>query len=148
MPLIWKIPGFTKSSVSESLVNTVDLPKTILNLINIKRKLIPENMQGFDITPIIKDPTQKVRNQLLIEHDEEIAKDKIFRLRTLVTASHRLTLYDGYENFGDLFDYENDPGEINNVWDKDKELKNTLTETLLREIISLRPRFPKRNAYN
>ncbi|MHA1883484.1 MAG: sulfatase family protein [Promethearchaeota archaeon] len=148
MPLLWKIPGITKSTITNSLVNTVDLPKTILNILNIRKKSIPENLQGLNITPMLTDPTQKLRHQVLIEHDEEIAKDKIFRLRTLVTESHRLTLYDGYDNFGDVFDYENDPGEINNLWDKDKDLKNTLVEALAREIIHLRPRFPKRNAYN
>ncbi len=69
------------------------------------------------------------------------------RLRTLITENHRLTLYDGFHNFGDIFDYRNDPDEINNLWTKDKELRNTLIEKLLREIISLRPRYPKRCAY-
>jgi len=148
MPLIWKIPGVNKSTITDSLVSTVDLPKTILNLLNVKTKLIPENLQGYDILDILKDPKNKIRQQILIEHDEEIAKDKIFRLRTLVTESHRLTLYDGYDNFGDIFNYITDPDEVNNLWDGDKELKNNLLEKLLREIISLRPRTPKRNAYN
>lgn len=148
MPLIWKIPGLTKASITDSLVNTVDLPKTILNLLNIDEKFIPKNMQGYDITPILKDPIEKVREQILIEHDEEIAQDKIFRLRTLVTESHRLTLYDGYDKIGDLFDYKNDLEEVNNLWDKDKKLKNSLLEKLLREIMSLQPRLPKRSAYN
>ncbi|MFW9825269.1 MAG: hypothetical protein ACFFE4_20170, partial [Candidatus Thorarchaeota archaeon] len=72
----------------------------------------------------------------------------IFRLRTLVTESHRLTLYDGYDKIGDLFDYKNDLEEVNNLWDKDKKLKNSLLEKLLREIMSLQPRLPKRSAYN
>ena len=148
MPLIWKIPGLTKSTVSDSLVCTIDLPKTLLSLLDIKKELYHEIMQGYDITPILKKPINKVRQQILIEHDEEISKDKIFRLRTLVTEKHRLTLYDGYENMGDLFDYENDSAEINNLWNQEKELKNMLIEKLLREIIALRPRLPKRCAYN
>jgi arylsulfatase A-like enzyme len=148
MPLIWRIPGKTKSRITNSLVSTVDLPKTILNLLNIKKKLIPENLQGFDISNIIEDTSNKNRQHLVIEHDEEIAKDKVFRLRTLITEKHRLTLYDGYDDFGDIFNYVTDPAEINNLWDTDKELKNRLVEKLLRGIISLRPRTPKRNAYN
>lgn len=148
MPLLWKIPGLTRTSVSNSLVSTVDLTKTILKLLNIKEKHHPELMQGIDITPILKDSSKEVREQLLIEHDEEITRDMIMRLRTLVTESHRLTLYDGYDNFGDLFDFNNDPGEINNLWNKDKEIRNELIEKLLREIINLRPRIPKRAAYN
>ena len=148
IPLLWKVPGMTKKSVSDSLVSTIDLPKTILNVLGVKEKRHPEAFQGYDITPLLNDPNQKVREQLLIEHDEEIANDKIMRLRTLITERHRLTIYDGYEHLGDIFDLQSDPEEINNLWDSNKELRSNLTEELLREIIRLRPRVPKRNAYN
>jgi arylsulfatase A-like enzyme len=148
IPLLWKVPGMTKRSVSDSLVSTIDIPKTILNILGVKEKRHPEAFQGYDITPLLNDPNQKVREHLLIEHDEEIAKDKIMRLRTLITERHRLTLYDGYENLGDIFDLQSDPDEINNLWDSNKELRSKLTEELLREIIRLQPRVPKRNAYN
>ncbi len=148
MPLLWRIPDLTQTSVSNSLVSTVDLPKTILKLLGIKERYHPEPMQGRDITQILRNPNEKVREQILIEHDEELAKDMIMRLRTLVTENHRLTLYDGYEDYGDIFDYKSDPDEINNLWNSDKELRNTLLEKLLREIVNLQPRFPKRDAYN
>ena len=148
MPLLWNVPGLTKTSVSDSLVSTVDLPKTILNLLGVKKKIQPEIFQGYDMTPILEDPNKKVRNQLLIEHDDEINRNDSFRLRTLVTETHRLTVYDGYENCGEIFNYEKDPGEINNLWDKDKELKVELMNKLLREIISLQPRVPVRKASN
>ena len=148
MPLLWRIPGVTKNSTSDSLISTVDLPKTILNLLNIKPKFHPRVFQGYDATPILKDPAVKIRDRVLIEHDEEIAKNKIMRLRTLVTEKHRLTIYDGHDNLGDIFNYKSDPDEINNLWNADKELRNKLSEELLREIIRVRPRFPKRNAYN
>ncbi len=148
MPLLWRVPGLTKTSISDSLVSTVDLPKTILNLLDVRKKFHPEAMQGNDITPILKNPSEKVRHQLLIEHDEEISDDKVIRLRTLVTEKYRLTLYDGYKNIGDIFDLISDPEEVNNLWFTNKELKNELVENLLREIISLRPRLPKRASYN
>ncbi len=148
MPLLWKVPGLTKTSVSDSLVSTVDLPKTILNLLGVKKKIQPEIFQGKDITPILEDPNKKVRKQLLIEHDDEIKRNDSFRLRTLVTETHRLTIYDGYENFGEIFNYEKDPGEVNNLWDKDNELKVDLTNKLMREIIGLQPRIPVRKASN
>ncbi|TFG00477.1 MAG: hypothetical protein EU540_05280 [Promethearchaeota archaeon] len=148
MPLLWRIPGVTETSTSDSLISTVDLPKTILNLLKIHPKFHPRVFQGYDATPILKDPSVKIRDRVLIEHDEEIAKDKIIRLRTLVTEKNRLTIYDGYDNLGDIFNYKSDPDEVNNLWNTDKELRNKLSEELLREIIKVRPRFPKRNAYN
>ncbi|MHA2283798.1 MAG: sulfatase family protein [Promethearchaeota archaeon] len=148
MPLMWRIPGITSPGISDSLVSTVDLPKTILKLLKVKNKLIPGNLQGYDASSIIEDPKNKIRQQLLIEHDEEIVQDKVFRLRTLITEKHRLTLYDGYDDFGDVYDFTSDSDELVNLWNINKELKNDLIEKLLREIISLRPRTPKRNAYN
>ncbi|MHA1730282.1 MAG: sulfatase family protein [Promethearchaeota archaeon] len=148
IPLLWRVPGMTKKGVSRSLVSTVDLPKTILNILGIAEKYQPKTFQGLDITPILKNPDKKVRDRVLIEHDEELAGDKVMRLRTLVTKRYRLTLYDGYENTGDIFDLKEDPDEVNNLWHTNQDLKNKLTEELLREIVSLRPRLPKRNAYN
>lgn len=148
MPLLWKIPGTTKTTVSDSLVNTIDLPKTILNLLGIKKKQYLKHMQGQNITPLLTDPSAKVRNQILIEHDEEIWKDTIFRVRSLITETHRLSIYEGYDDFGDIFDYQNDPDELENLWYTDKELKNELVKNLLAEIIKYQPKSPERSAYN
>jgi len=147
-PLLWKVPGLTKTSISNSLVSTVDLPKTIFNLIGIEKRNHPEMSQGYDISPILKDPTSKIREQLLIEHDEELVhvnRKEAFRLRTLVTEKHRLTIYDGFEH-GDIFDYESDPTEVNNLWNKNEDLKNKLIEKLMREMTNLQLRIPKRKS--
>jgi len=147
-PLIWKVPGLTKSSVSNSLVSTIDIPDTILNLLGVEKKKQLQMNQGVDITPILENPDQKVRDCCLIEHDEELLhvnRKEAFRLRTLVTEQHRLTMYDGFEK-GDIFDFKNDPGEVNNLWSKDEALKNQLVEKLMREIISVQLKFPRRKA--
>ncbi|MHA1256050.1 MAG: hypothetical protein ACTSPS_10685, partial [Promethearchaeota archaeon] len=101
---------------------------------------------GYDITPILEDPNKKLRKQLLMEHDDELTRKESFRRRTLITETHRLTIYDGFENCGDIFNYKDDPGEVNNLWEKESELKFDLTNKLMREIISLQPRLPTRKA--
>ncbi|MFO8019050.1 MAG: sulfatase-like hydrolase/transferase [Promethearchaeia archaeon] len=148
MPLLWKIPGLTKKSTYESLISTIDLSKTILNLLRIKEKYQSPYFQGYDFTPIFENLNKRIRKQVLIEHDEEIAKDSIMRLRTLVTDTYRLTIYDGEKNIGDLFNYREDNLEVNNLWDRNDETRDNLIERLLREIIKLRPRLPERAAYN
>ncbi|TFF94739.1 MAG: DUF229 domain-containing protein [Promethearchaeota archaeon] len=148
MPLLWKIPGITKNTTYQPLISTIDLPKTILNLLGIRKRYHSPYFQGYDFTPIFKDPSKKIRKHVLIEHDEELAKDTILRLRTLVTETHRLTLYDSEENLGDLFNYQEDDAEVQNLWGTHKELRDQLNEELLREIIRLRPRLPERAAYN
>lgn len=146
IPLLWKVPGITKRSVSSSLVSTIDLTRTLYNLLRIRKKDLPPTLQGYDITPILKDPGKEVRDHILIEHDEELSKDKIMRLRTIITKTHRLTLYDGHD-YGDLFDLKRDPYEQKNLWDN-KDLRNKMVERLLREIIKLHPRYPPRAAFN
>ena len=147
-PLIWKVPGLTKSSVSDSLVSTIDIPGTILNLLGVERKKQLQRSQGIDISPILEDSTKRVRDRCLIEHDEEllhVSRKEAYRLRTLVTEQHRLTIYDGFEN-GDIFDYKSDPGEVNDLWSKDEVLKNQLVEELMREIINVQLKYPTRKS--
>ena len=46
-------------------------------------------MQGYDITPILKDPKKQIRDSILIENDEEVGTLKA-RLRHLVTNGKKL----------------------------------------------------------
>jgi len=147
IPLLWKIPSLTKSNVSNSLISTVDLSKTLLSLLGIREKYHPEKMQGFDFSEVLKNPNKSLREQILIEHDEEISKDKVMRLRTLVTQKYRYTIYDNVTNFGDIYDLKEDPQEMKNLW-HDEKLRADLNNKMLREILKLYPRFPERVAYN
>ncbi|MGQ4875570.1 MAG: sulfatase family protein [Promethearchaeia archaeon] len=145
IPLLWKIPSKTKGSVSDSLISSVDIPKTLLNLLKIREKQQPKGMQGFDATPILLDPNAEIRDRILIEEDEEVLNLKI-RLRTLVTKEYRITLYENHEDFGDIFSYKDDPNEINNLWYSNKELRFDLMDKLLREMIKNASVFPERQA--
>lgn len=67
-------------------------------------------MQGYDLTPILTDPSAKVRDHCIIEEDEDVYKAtkqekyKDIRIRTMITEDYRTTIYQGYGNTGDLFD--------------------------------------------
>ncbi|MHA1491070.1 MAG: sulfatase family protein [Promethearchaeota archaeon] len=147
VPLIWKVPGITKPGVADALVSSIDYPKTILNLLNIPERHHPPDMQGYDITPILKDPNQKIRDCCLIENDEEVGTLNA-RLRTLITEDYKLTIYEGLSDFGDIFDRKNDPNELNNLWyDMDfKDKRFELVNKLLQENIKAQSKYPKRIA--
>ena len=104
-------------------------------------------MQGFDITPILKDPNEKIRDCCLVENDEEIGP-LISRLRHLITEDYKLTIYEGMDNFGDIYDRKKDPDELNNLWyDKDfKEKRFELVNKLLQENLKAQSKYPKRIA--
>jgi len=158
VPLIWKVPGVTKTgAVSDSLVSAIDLAPTILNLSNINKKKIPLDIQGVDITPMLKNPNEKVRDSCLIEVDEADIRAKApdvvnilplgnleMRLKSLVTERYTLTVYNKLPEYGDLFDRENDPDELNNLWDSNPELRHELVDKLLHEVINAQSLYPKR----
>lgn len=149
VPLIWKVPGITQPAITDSLASSIDISKTILNLLSIPEKEQPPDIQGVDLTPILKDPSKKVRNHCLVEHDEEIEMFKIkIRLRHLITDNYKLTVYNGLKGYGDLFDLQNDSQELNNLWFDDtyKELRHELMELLFHVNLDAQSRYPKREA--
>ncbi|MHA1413743.1 MAG: sulfatase family protein [Promethearchaeota archaeon] len=147
VPLIWKVPGISKSEgIANSIVNSVDIPRTTMDLLNVKERRRPPLMQGYDLTPILQEPTGKVRDYCLITEDEEIGpKGPIYtRVHHLITEDYKLTVYGEINNYGDLFDRKNDPLELNNLWGKNKELQLDLLDKLLHEAMQVKSRFPAR----
>ena len=57
-----------------------------------------------------------------------------------------ITLYEHLKDFGDLFDRKSDPGELNNLWDKDKELRCRLIHKLCLVNMKVQSRVSKRVA--
>ena len=155
VPLLWKVPGYTPAkSISQSLVSSIDIPITILNLLGIKDKFHPPGMQGYDISPILENPSLKLRDHCIIEEDEDAHRDskkeiyRNIRVRTMITEKYRITIYQGYENTGDLFDLMNDPQELKNLWyDKDyNAIRDKLIKKMFDKILDLQDRYPKKQA--
>lgn len=153
VPLLWKVPGITKpGTVSNSLLSSIDIPITLLNLLNIKKKEYPNDMQGKDITPILKNPQENIRDCLIIEEDEQTQKDShnlpSIRLRTMITEEYQLTLYENYEVYGDLYNLKEDPMQKKNLWKQDsiKKIKNDLIRKFVHELIKIQPHHPNKQA--
>ncbi len=146
VPLIWKVPGVTpKGVVSDSLVSAIDLAPTILKLSNISKR-IPPDMQGLNITRVLKDPTKKVRESCLIEVDEaDISMGYLgSRVKYLITENYSLTIYNGLKEHGDIYDRVNDPLQLNNLWYTKPELRYELVNQLLHEVINAQSLYPKK----
>ena len=150
VPMIWKVPGVTKPAITDTLISSIDYPKTILHLLGISERKHPPDMQGYDMTPVLKDPSKKIRDCCLIEQDEEVGpKGPLFcRLRHLITEDHKLTVYEGIKGYGDIFDRKNDPLELRNLWydENFKEKRFELVEKLMQECLHVQTRNPKRIA--
>ncbi|MFX1359061.1 MAG: sulfatase [Promethearchaeota archaeon] len=148
VPLIWKVPSITKPAVSNVLISSVDLPKTILELLNIKERYRPPGMQGYDMTPVLKDPKKELRDCILIMEDEEVGpRGPLYtRLIHLITKDYKLTKYAELPGYGDLFDRRNDKLELNNLWNQNQDLRIEMLDKLFHEYALTRSRFPKRES--
>jgi arylsulfatase A-like enzyme len=153
IPMVWRGPGISKSAVTNALMSSIDYPKTILNLLGIPNRRHPPDMQGYDMTPVLKEPTNpnvEPRDCCLIENDEEVGPmGPIYaRLRHLITKEHKLSIYQGYEDYGDLFDRKKDSEELNNLWfnQEYKDIRFYMVNKLLQECLKIQTRYPKRLA--
>ena len=82
----------------------------------------------------------------MIEEDNQrilpvLGKDP--KARTLITQQWRLSVYHGHD-WGELYDLNNDPGELKNLWDKQdyRDIKMSLFERLIQEQIALNDTSP------
>jgi arylsulfatase A-like enzyme len=146
VPLIWKVPNLTKPAVSDALISSVDIPRTIMDLLKIKERYRPPLMQGYNMTPVLKHPSKKVRNCVLIVEDEEVGPKGplLTRLAHLLTEDFKLTTYAELPEYGDIYDRKNDKAELHNLWEKDEKLRLQLLDKLLHEYMMTRSRFPIR----
>ncbi|NHJ24960.1 MAG: hypothetical protein EAX89_10315 [Candidatus Lokiarchaeota archaeon] len=146
IPLIWKVPGISKPSISNALISSIDIPKTILELLSIKERYRPPQMQGYDMTPVLKNESEDVRDCILITEDEEVGpKGPLYtRLCHLITKDYKLTKYAELPHFGDIYHRKRDKDELYNLWNRNKDLKMKLVDKLFHEYMITRSRFPIR----
>jgi len=130
VPFIWSDPENRQAQVSHAITNTVDIGPTILE----RAGLTPFNgNQGISFLDCINGGEGK-RTDTLIECNDGVAKfgmDKAARVRSVVSAQWRYTMYLD-EDWGELYDLENDPNETRNLWDSEshREVRFQLAERL------------------
>lgn len=138
VPFIWNDPTHpAQDVVTDVLASSIDISATILARAGIQ----PFNgLQGRDL--FHADPIASV----IIEEDSQRSMtgfDKPQRVRTLVTPRYRMSLRQG-ENWGELYDLETDPLEVENLYDAASaaSVKAELTEMMVRRMIELQDRAP------
>jgi len=99
-------------------------------------------LPGKSLVPLLTGQAESVQDSVVIENDEDYLG---LRLRTLVTDRHKITVYAG-QDFGELFDLQEDPHELNNLWDDpaSRDLKDDLKARLLHRLIETDSVLPRR----
>ena len=138
VPFIWSEQGADcANSIDSGLSSSIDIAATVL----AKAGIQPYNgMQGRDL--FTTDPPQSI----IVEEDSQRSMtgfDRPQRVRTLVTDRYRLSLRQG-EDWHELYDLHNDPGEMENLFDKadSGSVRNELTEMMLKRLIELQDTSP------
>jgi len=144
VPFIWSEPGMAAPGhPARALHSTLDFGRTILARAGIAPFW---GMQGRDMAPSLADPEAAGHDALLIEedgHETGMGFSAPVRVRTLMTARHRLSIYDDTD-WAELYDLENDPDEMSNLVDDPAHasLRSACFERLSRLMTSLADRSP------
>jgi len=122
LPFIVRYPGHVPAGrISTAIQSLVDLAPTFLSLAGIP---IPHHMTGIDQSEVWKGTKSSVRDHAIVEFRHE---PTTIHQKTYVNERYKLTVYYN-QTYGELFDLQEDPGEIRNLWDEPEyaELKSEL----------------------
>ena len=146
VPFIWHEPGEAQPGRTlADLCSSLDIPSTVLS----RAGLAPYNgMQGKDLTPLLEGRKDDLRDGLIIEQDSQgpnFGFNGPIRARTYVTRKWRMSLYQG-SSFAELYDLENDPHEMVNLWGKVPE-QGALLAAMVDAMTDLQDHSPRPTMY-
>jgi arylsulfatase A-like enzyme len=140
VPFLVRQPGSVPAGVrSESLQTLVDLAPSFLAASGIE---IPRSMSGVDQTPVWYGKQESARDHILVENRNEF---HTLNLKTFVDDRYKITAYRD-RDYGELFDLQEDPNELANLWDRPEcaKLKQDLLLRLLSADWGAEPRHMSR----
>lgn len=127
VPFIVRQPGHVPAGrVHDALVSLVDLAPTFLGACGLP---IPGGMTGVDQSAVFAGSRAAARDHVVVEHHHQ---PTAIHLKTYVDRRYKLTVY-FRQDYGELFDLQDDPGEIHNLWHEPaaQALKAELVRQLL-----------------
>jgi len=123
VPFIWVDPARKQDGkVSRALAGDLDFAPTILDRAGLQPHF---GIQGKSLMPLIRGDVDTGDECLLIEEENQrilMGFDEHPRCRTLLMGPWRLTIYDRVR-WGELYNLEEDPDEMRNLWDDPAHLK-------------------------
>lgn len=136
VPLIWHDPrAKRRGEVVSRLGSAIDLAPTLLQRAGLR---VPVGMQGQDLFG--REPAADV---LVEDPGIRVFRDSDARssILSLVTERWRLSVFEGLD-WGELYDLEIDPHELDNRWDDPacREMRLILQERLNQRLLALRDR--------
>lgn len=137
VPLIVRWPGVAAAGTRRpELVQWVDLAPTVLEAAGLER---PRRMQGESLVPLLRGEQVEWREWALSQYRSSgdpanpAAHLTMLRLGRWKLIAHHGAPSTPRERSGELYDLENDPGELVNLWADElhRDVRLELTERLL-----------------
>lgn len=140
VPLIARYPGqIPAGKVTDALQSLVDITPTFLSMTGHNA---PLSMAGKDQSDVWRGKQERIRDHVVVEYRHQ---PTAMFLKSYVNQRYKLTVYYNRE-YGELFDLEEDPEELHNLWDdpKYKELKAELMHKFLWAEFETEPLYMER----
>ncbi len=141
-PFLWRDPLGPKG-VAGDLCGTLDIAPTILERAGVTPWY---GMQGASMLPLMSGRGWQ-RDAMLVEEEGQrvyLGFDRRVRMRSLVTARHRISVYDN-ASWGELYDLAEDPDELRNLWAEagSAALRGDLLHALARTMVAYTDPSPR-----
>lgn len=129
-PLIIRYPSEIQAgSENNNLVQNIDFAPTILDVAGVE---VPEEIQGESLTPLFAGNNTDWRDQLYYHYYEYPAEHAVKRHYGIRTDRYKLIHFYYDIDEWELYDLENDPQEMNNVYENPEyaEIRDSLNQEL------------------
>lgn len=146
-PLVMALPDkFKRKGDITELVQNIDFAPTFLDLAGVE---VPEDIHGVSLLPLLKGESPEDWRKSLYYHFYEFpAEHQVKRHFGVRTERYKLIHFYNDQDFWELYDIQEDPTEMNNLYGK--EGYEELTESLKSEILRLQEYYddPVRHGYD
>lgn len=130
IPLIMVVPGITSAgSTTRQPAESVDLYPTLCSLAGLPQHQGSQTIDGVDLSPVLRDPQSRIRDHAFHAYP----KDKLGR--AIRTDRYRLVEWKNFQDAQakveyELYDYELDPHETQNLAKEQPEILQQLQAIL------------------